>query len=52
MADRSPTSAAKEGSEPVVGLWPEVTAPTPIEERQVFPGEGRELLDRCKPQDE
>ncbi len=45
MRDRSPTEAAKEGSDPVPGKWPPVIRPTPGSERAVYPGDGQVLLD-------
>jgi len=44
MADREPTEAAREGSEPQPGRWPAVTAPTPKQDRRVYPGAGSELF--------
>ena len=44
MADREPTRAAKEGSEPQFEKWPRVDKPTPISERKVYPGAGSELF--------
>ena len=40
MHDQSPCAAALEGSEPQTGKWKSVTAPTPQEDRMVYPGEG------------
>jgi len=40
MRDAKPTPVAKEGAEPQPGHWPEVTRPTPDDERMVYPGEG------------
>jgi catechol 2,3-dioxygenase-like lactoylglutathione lyase family enzyme len=40
MTDSAPSPLAREGAAPVPGRWPEVTRPTPAEERWVFPGEG------------
>ncbi|MDY6839711.1 MAG: VOC family protein [Thermodesulfobacteriota bacterium] len=40
MKDIEPTSVTREGSEPQSGHWPEVTGPTPEDERMVYPGEG------------
>lgn len=48
MADRNPTSVALEGSEPQPARWPTVKRATPRQERTVYPGEGRELLDAVK----
>lgn len=44
MADKRPTAVAREGADPVPGKWPPVTRPTPLSERRIYPGEGRELL--------
>jgi catechol 2,3-dioxygenase-like lactoylglutathione lyase family enzyme len=44
MADREPTPAAREGSEPQYGKWPRVDKPTPKTERKVYPGAGSELF--------
>jgi len=43
MADRHPSATAKEGAEPQPGKWPAPT-PTPLVERRIYPGEGRELV--------
>ena len=43
MADRHPSATAKEGAEPQPGQWPAPT-PTPLAERRIYPGEGRELV--------
>ncbi len=40
MHDRNPTPAAKEGSDPRPGRWPEATRRTPSNQRAVYPGEG------------
>lgn len=40
MMDTHPTAVTCEGAEPVQGIWPEVKAPTPEEEKMIFPGEG------------
>ncbi|NMC49372.1 MAG: VOC family protein [Desulfovibrio sp.] len=44
MADKRPSDVAREGADPVPGKWPPVTSPTPLAERRIYPGEGRELL--------
>lgn len=44
MADKQPTEAAREGSEPRGGHWPEVAQPTPLSERRVYAGAGSELF--------
>ena len=43
MADRHPAATAREGAEPQLGKWPAPT-PTPLTERRIYPGEGRELV--------
>ena len=43
MADRHPSATAKEGAEPQPGKWPAPT-PTPLTQRRIYPGEGRELV--------
>ena len=43
MADRHPSATAREGAEPQPGHWPAPT-PTPLAERRIYPGEGRELV--------
>lgn len=45
MRDRHPTELALEGPEPVAGRWPKVPLPTPISERDIFPGEGMILAE-------
>jgi catechol 2,3-dioxygenase-like lactoylglutathione lyase family enzyme len=44
MVDTAPSEITREGSEPQVERWPPVTAPTPVEERKVYPGAGTELF--------
>jgi catechol 2,3-dioxygenase-like lactoylglutathione lyase family enzyme len=44
MVDTAPSEITREGSEPQVERWPPVTAPTPAEERKVYPGAGTELF--------
>ena len=44
MADRHPCAAAREGAEPQAGKWPAPSRPTPLAERRMYPGEGRELV--------
>ncbi|QGY39301.1 VOC family protein [Pseudodesulfovibrio cashew] len=43
MVDVEPSAEALKGSEPQPGVWPEVTAPTPVEERAVYEGEGDKI---------
>jgi catechol 2,3-dioxygenase-like lactoylglutathione lyase family enzyme len=44
MVDSRPSAVAREGPEPDADRWPRVRRPTPAGEREVYPGEGRELL--------
>ena len=46
MLDRDPPPAAREGPDPVSGVWPRVETPTPEEERWTFPGETLSQLTR------
>jgi len=39
---------AREGPEPRPDHWPPVEEPTPPQERKVYPGEGRELVNEEK----
>jgi catechol 2,3-dioxygenase-like lactoylglutathione lyase family enzyme len=49
LVDTDPNSAALEGPQPVANVWPKVVAPnTSPEDCEVFPGEGRELIDGSK----
>ncbi len=53
LVDTAPAAAALEGPEPVAGVWPKPTptlGPTapPPQPCEVFPGEGRELIDGTK----
>jgi catechol 2,3-dioxygenase-like lactoylglutathione lyase family enzyme len=48
MADSHASGVVLEGPDPVPGIWPPVTSPTPPEERDIFPGEGLELVDGQK----
>lgn len=43
MADRHPSAVTREGAEPQPGKWPAHTS-TPLAERRIYPGEGRELV--------
>lgn len=43
MADRHATAVTREGAEPQPGHWPAPT-PTPLADRRIYPGEGRELV--------
>lgn len=42
MADQHPTPTTLEGPDPIPGHWP---PPTPDDDNETYPGEGRELLD-------
>lgn len=44
MVDSARPATGREGSEPLPGVWPDA-APIPEEDRAVYPGEGRELLE-------
>ncbi|MFP5214023.1 MAG: VOC family protein [Acidobacteriota bacterium] len=45
MVDQTPSAKALEGPEPRPDVWPSVNATTPLEDRKVYPGEGRELVE-------
>lgn len=51
MVDTAPTALASQGAEPVQGVWPAVTRPTPQLERRTYPGEGLRLVGQ-EPEDE
>lgn len=44
MIDSTPTDVTKEGPEPVADKWPAMVEPTPLAERRIYPGEGKDLL--------
>lgn len=46
MKDVNPSPVTLEGPEPQPGRWPDVTRPTPREERFVYPGEGMDLVEK------
>ncbi len=52
LVDTAPSSVALEGPQPRPEAWPPVPAPTPAEERNVYPGEGRRLADKASAWDE
>jgi len=52
MRDKQRTAVAQEGPEPQPGHWPERSRPTPLEERQVYPGEGLVFTQEDKGVDE
>lgn len=45
MADRQPSAIAREGSQPQPGHWPEPESPVAEEDRRIYAGEGRVLVD-------
>ena len=50
LKDRDPLEIGLEGTEPQWNRWPEVTEPTPLEERWSYEGDGKELFpedDKC-----
>lgn len=44
MADIDPSPEARKGPEPQPGVWPPVTHPTPVSDREAYEGEGEALL--------
>jgi catechol 2,3-dioxygenase-like lactoylglutathione lyase family enzyme len=48
LVDSAPVPTALEGTEPLPEMWPRVVNPTPLDERDIFPGEGVELVDGKK----
>ena len=48
MADSDPSADALKGPEPQVGVWPEVKRPTPVDEREVYEGEGEKILEAIR----
>jgi len=48
MVDSSPSTVTREGPDPQPHKWPPVREPTPVEERRVYPGEGRDLVRKDK----
>jgi len=45
MKDRRPTPVSREGPDPLPGIWPQGEGPMPLEDRRVYPGEGRVLVE-------
>ncbi len=45
MKDDAPSKIALEGADPVPGCWPAVTRPTAVSKREVFPGQGLQLVE-------
>ncbi len=52
MADTEPTALARQGAEPVPGVWPAPVRRTQPEERRVYPGEGLRLVGKTPAPDE
>lgn len=52
MADTEPTALARQGAEPVPGVWPAPARRTPEGERRVYPGEGLRLVGKTPAPDE
>ena len=48
LVDSAPSEVTREGPESRPGHWPPVEEPTPPQERKVYPGEGRELVNEEK----
>jgi len=44
MADRNPSPITRQGADPQPEAWPAPAQPTPLAERRIYPGEGRELV--------
>jgi len=44
MKDKNPSPIAEEGVDPQTGHWPEVKNATPLEDRNIYPGEGMALI--------
>jgi catechol 2,3-dioxygenase-like lactoylglutathione lyase family enzyme len=44
MADVEPCEEARKGAEPQTGVWPEVVRSTPLDQREIYEGEGAALL--------
>ena len=48
MLDKAPEPAALEGAEPQRGHWPLPKIPTPLSQRQLYPGEGQAFTEASK----
>lgn len=48
MVDTAPCEEALKGPDPVPGTWPEVTNPTPKKEREIYEGEGEQIVQALK----
>jgi catechol 2,3-dioxygenase-like lactoylglutathione lyase family enzyme len=46
MADPDASAVTRQGAEPQPGYWPKVQTPTPVAQRQIYPGAGTELFHR------
>nr|WP_321259722.1 VOC family protein [uncultured Pseudodesulfovibrio sp.] len=45
IADSNPSTEARKGAEKQPGVWPDVVRPTPESERDVYEGEGQQVVD-------
>jgi len=45
MVDTAPSNEARKGVEPQPHAWPPVTTPTPMDERDVYEGEGQKVVE-------
>ena len=45
MVDHDPSAVTMEGPEPQPGHWPRAPQTTPLKERKVYPGAGKDLID-------
>lgn len=48
LIDSAPSETAREGADPRPEVWPPVASPTPLDQRQVYPGVGSELFHGIK----
>ena len=48
MADEEPSQITREGAEPQYDNWPKINRPTPVENREIFPGAGSEFFHGLK----
>lgn len=48
MTDTAPSARTMQGPDPVRGAWQLKGAPTPCDQRMVYPGEGHDLMHRKK----
>lgn len=45
MVDRQPSAVTAEGADPQPGKWPEVSAPTPPDQRKIYPGSLKPIVE-------